>query len=170
MILKWCFDYWGLFNITCKVYFIYSSEKIPKNTIRTSYIKGGQNHCVQLRSQNITHPSYSPRCIEYKYATCAENTKALKEITQIIGLYNPSKTGEMMKTDLVNLTNIILCGHGICHSYTYKRGGTGVWQDLWCEHECKVGSKFQAWHESVSDPADLLLSIRKLPPLGMMFK
>ena len=34
--------------------------------------------------------------------------KRLKEITEIIGLYNPSKTGEIMETDLVNLTNISL--------------------------------------------------------------
>ena len=96
--------------------------------------------------------------------------KRLKEIAERIGVYNPKKTGEMMKTDIVNLTNIILCGQGICHSYTYKRGRTGGWQDLWCEHECKVGLKLQACQESVSDPADLLLSLRKLPPLGMMFK
>ena len=96
--------------------------------------------------------------------------KRLKEITEIIGLYNPSKTGEMMRTDLVNLTNIILCGQGICHSYTYKRGRTGGWQDLWCEHNCKVASKLQACQESVSDPADLLLSLKKPAPLGIVLK
>ena len=93
-----------------------------------------------------------------------------KRLKEIIGLYNSSKTDEMMKTDLVNLTNIILCGQGICHSYTYKRGRTGGWQDLWCEHNCKVASKLQACQESVSDPADLLLSLKKLPPLGIVLK
>ena len=62
----------------------------------------------------------------------------------------------------------LLAGQGICHGYSYKRGQTGGWQDVWCEHLFKVGSKMQACQESVSDPADVLMSLKKLPILGIL--
>ena len=65
---------------------------------------------------------------------------------------------------------LLLAGQGICHGYHYQRGQTGGWQDVWCEHLFKIGSKLQACQETVSDPADLLLSMKKLPILGKQSK
>ena len=62
---------------------------------------------------------------------------------------------------------LLIGGQGVCHGYHYQRNRTGGWHDLWCQHEVKVGSKMQACQETVSDPADLLLSMKKLPVLAV---
>ena len=43
------------------------------------------------------------------------------------------------------------------------RGQTVGWTDVHCEHLFKIGSKLHAVQESVSDPSDILHSMRKYP-------
>ena len=105
----------------------------------------------------------------------------VREIAVKLGLYNTSKSIEVLRKDLVNLQKVVLgiplsnycfykllflAGQGVCHNYEYKRGQTGGWHDLWCEHLVKLGSKLQACQETVADPTDLLLCMKKFPVLG----
>jgi len=91
--------------------------------------------------------------------------KELDALGATLGLASKKKSGEFLKLDLINLSNIFLGGQGVCHKYIYKRGRTGGWQDMYCSHLFKLGAKLQACQESVSDPSDLVFSLLKLPIL-----
>ena len=57
---------------------------------------------------------------------------------------------------------------GPCHSYTHERDQTGGFTDMYCEHLTKVGSKLMAVQESVSDPSDIIHSMKKMPVVHIL--
>ena len=68
----------------------------------------------------------------------------------------------------MSVNYLIKIFQGSCHNYTHKRGQTGGWTDVFCEHLTKVGSKMMAVQETVSDSYDIMHSLKKLPIVHMM--
>ena len=54
---------------------------------------------------------------------------------------------------------------GPCHTYIQQRGRTGGFQDLWCPHDTKIGSKIEPAQESSSDVDNLVRTMKKFPTL-----
>ena len=59
------------------------------------------------------------------------------------------KTGLILRNELINMSKHFMSGQGPCHSYTVKRGRTGGFTDVFCDHLFKVASKIQSVQESV---------------------
>ena len=57
---------------------------------------------------------------------------------------------------------------GPCHQYVQQRKRTGGWTDVWCPHNIKVASKMEARQETVSNPSDVVHSMKKLPVLHIL--
>ena len=54
---------------------------------------------------------------------------------------------------------------GPCHGYLQERGRTGGWQDCFCPHLFKICSKMETVQESVSDPSNIIHSMKTRPIL-----
>ena len=65
-------------------------------------------------------------------------SQQLIDFSRQLGIYHKDKTGEIIRTDLINLSKIFLAGEGVCHEYIYERGRTGGFQDMHCSHRLKV--------------------------------
>ena len=65
----------------------------------------------------------------------------------------------MIENILLHIFDLIIGGNSNCHEYTHSLGETGGWQDEWCPHNVKYGSKMMVLQESVLDPADIYLSL-----------
>ena len=63
----------------------------------------------------------------------------------------------------MSLSNILIAGS--CHGYTIERGRTGGWQDGHCPHLFKIASKMETVQESVSDPSNIIHSMKSRPIL-----
>ena len=66
------------------------------------------------------------------------SSQDLRDLSVQLGIYHKDKTGEIIRTDLLNLSKIFLAGQGVCHKYIYERGRTGGFQDMHCSHRFKV--------------------------------
>ena len=66
-----------------------------------------------------------------------------------LGLTLSGKSGVVLKNEIKNMSKHLMSGQGACHSYTIKRGRTGGFTDVFCDHLFKVGSKVQSLQESV---------------------
>ena len=67
-----------------------------------------------------------------------------------IGIKNMAlKSDWMVKNEIINMSNKFLSGQGPCHGYTCKRGQTGGFTDVYCDHLFKVATKVQSVQESV---------------------
>ena len=74
----------------------------------------------------------------------------VRHLGKEIGIKNVAlKSGEMVKNEIKNMSNKFLSGQGPCHGYTCKRGRTGGFTDVFCDHLFKVASKVQSMQESV---------------------
>ena len=52
---------------------------------------------------------------------------------------------------------------GPCHTYIQQRGKTAGFQDCHCPHRFKICTKMQAAQETVSDPSNIIHSMKKRP-------
>ena len=97
------------------------------------------------------------------------NAEDLKILGRKISLKNiGQKSGEMIRNELKNMSKHLLAGQGPCHKYIVKRGRTGGFTDVFCEHLFKIASKVQSLQESVSDPSDVVQSMKKMPKVHIL--
>ena len=76
--------------------------------------------------------------------------KATLSIAKGIGLEVTDKTSlVVLKNEIKNMALHVLAGQGACHGYKRKRGRTGGFTDVYCDHKFKIGSKVQPKQESV---------------------
>ena len=76
--------------------------------------------------------------------------KDIQKLGKEVGLKNMAlKSGEMIKNELKRMSNMFMSGQGPCHGYTSKRGRTGGFTDVFCDHLFKVASKVQSMQETV---------------------
>ena len=74
---------------------------------------------------------------------------ALVTLGKELGLALSGKSGVVLRNEIKNMSKHFMAGQGACHAYTIKRGRTGGFTDVFCDHLFKVGSKVQSLQESV---------------------
>ena len=77
------------------------------------------------------------------------NKAAVVSVGKELGLEVSGKSAVGLRNELKNMSNHVMAGQGACHAYTNKRGRTGGFTDVFCDHMSKVGSKVQSMQESV---------------------
>ena len=101
-------------------------------------------------------------------------TKTLRNISTELGFITnirSRKSDIALRNELKTVVRYLLHnqekGQGVCHAYVQVQGRTAGFQDLWCQHETKIGSVMQTLQESVTDPSDLVHSMKKLPKVHL---
>ena len=76
------------------------------------------------------------------------NKTELVTIAREVGIAIADKSAVVLRDELKNMSKHVLAGQGACHGYTIKRGRTGGFTDLFCDHLSKVATKVQSGQES----------------------
>ena len=132
-------------------------------------------------NHDVEKQSLLDKTIEYEPATFTKFTEMLDrgridilnidklDVTELKSLGRElnlkkvgDKTGLILRNELINMSKHFMSGQGPCHAYTVKRGRTGGFTDVFCDHLFKVASKIQSVQESVRQVPSTIVHILAL--------